>query len=772
MTWYELIPLTGADDDQTAFLRRARRAAESLGLTSRPSWDSMPGLLRRDDGLALVASGPRRWVCLPDGAEGDAAGLLAHACDASARECGRPDILDEPLRWAHAVVPASASLSRSQRDELEQDDDMRLNVPGDGLVYLNARRQGIMEIRRNKDWLGDEFNMSPDASKLAEPGVALVRVGAAMPDARRALDQAMRAGNALDTGLSPGLAAHASRPALGLLLLSLLADAVAALAVVFAPAVWSIVLTSLTAAATLAAGVRWVRAPGDADLWVRPRHRWWWARSRRANANDHKTRMAGDDDAKTKKTMHAYTFQRSSIPCPPGTLAAFCRPVPGAEGEHAELSLAPGSLAGAEGPRVGVDRDGTDVRLPAGSLWGGTMLFGNPGGGKSNLMHGLEGYAAGHMGDGDVTLVFESKGVDGIPVIRRLCPQAIVADLAGDTPMPDLLGGGDDAERAESFAALMRGALGETQIGPASRMMLRDGVWLALRCMKAERFGDACAAVGVRRPRDWADMAFTLLGGRGVDTARGLARACMSADGDAEVRQAVERLHGGTTASGRPAVPDGQLAQRMNAPMNKMSLLVSAPSLTDPKRPRFTWDSMFAQHEPVMLAVNLGEGLKGGSLGEDAKKLTGALLFQSLRLAVERRCAGWQDKGRHVRVFIDELTDVLGGDGTMCGGNTAAVEWLRSRGRAYGVELTCGTQYPEQMDRRTMSLTLGFDTTGTFALRSMESAAIVADGLGVEPDTIRRLPRFAICLETLDPQRRQLPAMTLSVPHFDAGAPV
>ena len=40
--WFELSPAPGSDaDDQQAFLKRARRAVEALGLASRPSVDTL-----------------------------------------------------------------------------------------------------------------------------------------------------------------------------------------------------------------------------------------------------------------------------------------------------------------------------------------------------------------------------------------------------------------------------------------------------------------------------------------------------------------------------------------------------------------------------------------------------------------------------------------------------------------------------------------------------------------------------------------------------------
>ena len=157
------------------------------------------------------------------------------------------------------------------------------------------------------------------------------------------------------------------------------------------------------------------------------------------------------------------------------------------------------------------------------------------------------------MGFNGVMVVFESKGAGSIPILKRLCGRLNVVDVADPaTPMISLTGDGDASQRAERFADLMRGALGDTQIGPASRLQLRDAVWLALRDWDETRLSNACMAAGVRRPDSWLRFAFVLLAGHGAGEARALARALTRTDADAGVHAALERLHGGVNAtSGR-----------------------------------------------------------------------------------------------------------------------------------------------------------------------------------------------------------------------------
>ena len=84
--WYELEALPGVPaEDAAAYVNRARKAAAALGLADRPGWDSWWRLLvHRDGGMVLLADRTRRWVCLPDGVDGQVVRLVADACHARA----------------------------------------------------------------------------------------------------------------------------------------------------------------------------------------------------------------------------------------------------------------------------------------------------------------------------------------------------------------------------------------------------------------------------------------------------------------------------------------------------------------------------------------------------------------------------------------------------------------------------------------------------------------------------------------------------------------
>lgn len=769
-SWFELTPSPDdRPDDQNAFLKRARRAAGELGLSDRPAFGDLRGLSR--NGCVVVARGGRRWLAVDAERGRRAADALAHAAMSTATPCERPGFLDERLTVAHAFVPISATLSRTARDDETDDSDVRLNAPDDGWVAFNIRRIGLVESGRNDDWLADEFNRQADTSKLRGEGVGVCRVVAAASDARTAREHARLAANALGLGLAPGFAAHVDHPRAGL------AGAAAALAA-FAFALYLTVGCPLAVpAASLlllaAALVRLARTPADAALMQRPRHRWWLRRRRRARSADRKTILGGDERGPSDGRINAYAFQRSTMPLPAGALAGVAVPSDTVQATTAGRDAAPTLLLDADGPLIGRDLTGRDAHLAAAALYGGVGILGEPGSGKSNLMHGLEHWEAARSRIGDAMVVFESKGADSLPILERLIPGLLTVDVCDPaTPMVDLLGAGDAMERAGRFADLMRRALGDTQVGPQSRIQIRDAVFLALECMDEPDLARQCAARGAAAPATWPAFASTLLAADGVGAARRLASACVAARDSAETTAAVERLHGGVSASGRPAIADGQLMQRLSAPMNKMDLLARADGLCAKGRPTVSWRAVVSRG--ATLAVNIGPARRTGPDGshagmdEGVRRLVGALLFQSLRDEVEASCAAWQDEGRACRIFVDEMTDVSGDDGAD-GAGSASLRWLRERGRAYGVRLYLGTQNPGQMPAGLLNSFLGLMTLCCFTLRAPAMAQTVGEAMDANGRRIGSLAVHDLMVRTVDTNLAPLPAFVATVPHFDAG---
>mgnify|MGYP002236626033 CR=1 FL=1 len=266
-------------------------------------------------------------------------------------------------------------------------------------------------------------------------------------------------------------------------------------------------------------------------------------------------------------------------------------------------------------------------------------------------------------------------------------------------------------------------------------------MFAALTLMGSDGWEDKCRAAGCRVPRTWADAAGLLLGCDGIGAARLMGHAANML-GDADVDAAIERLHGGRTDSGRPKIADGRLAEQLSAPMNKMDILNQCPRLVRPGRRVVSWHAILLPDRRSAFAIKhrrRREGRPRRDARARARRLVGALLFQGLRFEIERSCAGWQARGRRLDLFVDELTDVTGSDGTDGGSGAQAMEWLREKGRAFGVEAFVGTQNPLQLDTRLQASFLGFMTVCCYVLRAPASASIAADAIGLDLRAVKTL---------------------------------
>ena len=113
------------------------------------------------------------------------------------------------------------------------------------------------------------------------------------------------------------------------------------------------------------------------------------------------------------------------------------------------------------------------------------------------------------------------------------------------------------------------------------------------------------------------------------------------------------------------------------------------------------------------------------------------------------------------------IRDRTGSDGTDGGSGAQAMEWLREKGRAFGVEAFVGTQNPLQLDTRLQASFLGFMTVCCYVLRAPASASIAADAIGLDLRAVKTLGPHVIACSTVGSDGASLPPMVLSVPWFD-----
>lgn len=768
MTWYRLTPSADVLADEK-FQDVALEAAGRLQLGRKFNFwnvDDVKSVLGHTTGCRIVAQGNNRWVELTLRRQKEAVEAIARATNSIASPCDEPEVLHDYEHWCHVYVPASASLARTGSNDFHEGENVRFNPSEDTVVVFTVRHYGMVERRRVDDWVGAELNRQPEESKLISRNPSLVRIEVGADDSNTASEEAVAAARALNNGITY-YATNTNSPGLGLLIVSILLAVASGIVTYFWHFLWPVLIPALALVGF--AGYRRFKV-NVSGFKQRPRHRWWFARMRKPTSADMKTVLGGTDaGADATKKIAAYAFQRSSIPMPATALLSVMAPGRAGVQQTATLSETPAELTGLSesqrGPLMGLDGQNRSVYLPKNIMYGGVMLFGQPGSGKSNLMQGIIQWADREHRKGDILVDFESKGAGSIPQLTKLIRQAPVIDLADPNSVGiNVLGSGTVAERAERFSSHMKGALGDSQFGYHSKDMLQRAVSVALTALQSDKFTDRCIAQGIDVPNHWIPFTARLLGSQGITDARALGQAAVWACQGTSVPAEIEALHG-SVKNGKPQMRDSEVQTRLQAPMNKMMLLAQVPALCNPKRREITWADLIAQAgraNNAKLIINLDTAVNQRDIMPDqTRQLMGALLFRGLQEEIKRSCATWQTDGRHIRLFIDELSDVVGSD-TDATGNASIVEWCRERGRSYGVELCLGTQNITQMPERLLASVTGFMTVLSFANLSAVSNERTAQILEISPERLTSLPKYAAVLRTTSPDERKLPTLTVS----------
>lgn len=247
-------------------------------------------------------------------------------------------------------------------------------------------------------------------------------------------------------------------------------------------------------------------------------------------------------------------------------------------------------------------------------------------------------------------------------------------------------------------------------------------------------------------------------------------------------RQAAEQVAGSSVAAADPVSgftevpglgdgnPFAQLAQDPELLAAFTSGADDAPGPVDPDvdatpavRRVWTWDRLLEDNHVVI--INTGVAPESGTdLTHEANKLISSLAFLSMKDAIRRVCSEWRDQGRRVTIMADELS-MIAED------NVETIEWLRDKGRSFGVELSLATQRQNQLPERVKRSFLGFGTLITLVqddeLTADEIARnISADGSDWSKEDIVNLPLYSVIVRTRTDRRQ--PAFTLRLEDFEA----
>lgn len=420
------------------------------------------------------------------------------------------------------------------------------------------------------------------------------------------------------------------------------------------------------------------------------------------------------------------------------------------------------------GPMIGTAETGQCVYLPARDMAAGVFISGRPASGKSVLARNIAGWSMlervhpsglKHFpGQRNTIVYFETKAEAATELLGN-------AAAIGDRVMPVVLANptsaaidlfavpGTIAERALHFVNAMQYAFADGSI--------RDESFRTLRIVFTGALGisdDMAREVpGVRLGASPVYYASVLIGAHGDELGVDLA---------AQVRATAER----DRATGRegtdaqlaweslvlmygPKVTASARAALQRAPGNKVDQLLSLDHYFAPARPKITWSQVLDNHWAVL--VFTGPDTAGNMLESNVSQLMSSLLMFSLRYNIERHCAGWEEQGRAVTIFADELK-------ALAGASPEVIVWLRNQGRSYGVHLVFATQYPEQLSPEVRSAVMSFSmliafTQGTAAVAREVVEDFAGDGTEWEVKDVLELPPYHAIVRANVDFRRQPP---------------
>lgn len=426
------------------------------------------------------------------------------------------------------------------------------------------------------------------------------------------------------------------------------------------------------------------------------------------------------------------------------------------------------------GPRIGTSA-GKWVALSAVDLWQGMMFLGVPGSGKSVALRNIWAWMClerakpssrpGFPGRQNAVIAIETKG-QGAELYRAVATkvgdQVGLADLSDpQTPAVDMFPRlGTLEHQARTITNAMKYVWGEMSIGAHSFNMLTRVFVGALVV------DDAITAQvpGLRRAASPFYYANILLGGYGDDPATALAGAILSeaartkATEDDDLGYAALQL---AVLFGKGVTP-AQRKTATEAPRNKAAALLAAETWW--ARPtKVSWDDVLKNNWGII--VNVGSSLSGGQVDDQLKNDMSAMLMYSLYDSIKRNCSTWGDEKRTVSLFSDELTEIAGT-------SPEIVEWLKDKGRGYGVVPIFATQRAGQLDPKVRQSVMGFGTVLSYTqdvpeVMTQIVADLTADGSTWTNADVANLPPYEAIVRTRIKSTRQS-AFTVKLTNFES----
>lgn len=427
----------------------------------------------------------------------------------------------------------------------------------------------------------------------------------------------------------------------------------------------------------------------------------------------------------------------------------------------------PPALTQRIGPLFARSADGsTEACLDVGDLFGGIAAVGRPGSGKSVFVRTVFGWViadkvrvtglAGATGANTSIVVFENKG-EGADYYEAWAQMAGTSTLRMDvadatTPAIDMFAGsGTESERASLFVEAMRYAFPEGSIESRSLESLR-AIFAASLWLTENGGAKLPSLEGATIIR----IAHTMLGGNGDENALALAAQVRERAGvHHPVWLGLGPLFGATTPAQRRTLSE--------APRNKVDQMFGIEMWFDASRPKRSWSQLIGSHETLVL--NLGTSANGSHVSEAQEQLISSMLVYLMQSAVRSTCDQWFANGKSLYIFADELS-------SLAGNSPEIIDWLREKGRTYGVRNVFATQRLEQLHPVLRDSLAGYSTMAWFAQSKPEIANSAAVDLSLggsewSPSDVVNLPNYVCAMRTTAGGQRQV-AFTAPIVYYES----
>ncbi len=393
-----------------------------------------------------------------------------------------------------------------------------------------------------------------------------------------------------------------------------------------------------------------------------------------------------------------------------------------------EARRVPTALVENVGPLLAYDRssDSMDadsprvtVHIDAAEMFGGVGACGQPGTGKTTLLHNLWAWHTlervhpsgrhDYPGAHNTLIAFESKG-EGADIYERWSKSygdhCVVCDVAD--PLTPALHIADPSlppkERARAFVSAIKYAWEESAIQGLATETLTAVFTAAMACPPE-------VAATTAHLTDGGDVTFVSLahillgGGCTYEDAKqlftNLEAYHLDLDDDDPNKTTIGSAVSGLSILFGDGVTQNRWRDAVSSSRNKVDVLMEVPHWWASSRPHGSWKDALNSHAAVV--VNSGVSRSGKLLDEEVGAVIASMTAYSLKIALQQNCSGWQSQGRYVSVFADEIA-------VLAASSSEVIEWLRTQGRAYGVRPFLACQWPGQLPEKVHAAFMSFAT--------------------------------------------------------------